>query len=95
MLLAKKHGMQSVLSQNHEKTLALLTLHKTQHCLFDDKNVRIYIRNNQMDYFIDNKGIAQLSHNKINECSIKKIDENEIMFLLKNGGKDNWDKDER
>lgn len=92
--LAVKGGMQELLPRNHTKVLALLNSHNNKCYQFDVENIRIYIREDNHEYFIDNKGIVLFKHKKNHKCSKNKIDENEIVKLLNEGNVDTWEKDE-
>ncbi|MEM0569372.1 hypothetical protein [Salmonella enterica] len=93
-MLAVKGGMQELLPRNHEKLLALLNPHKNKCHLFDGKNIRIYIREDNREYFIDNNGMMLFRNKRTYKCSKNKIDENEIVKLLNDGNVDTWEKDE-
>ncbi|MBA3112241.1 hypothetical protein CBX57_012795 [Salmonella enterica] len=93
-ILAAKNGMQELLSRNYGKVSSLLNPHKSNCYFFDDSNIRIYIRENNNEYFIDNKGIASFRYNETYECSRNKINENVITHLLNDGNVDLWGKDE-
>ncbi|EEL9994605.1 hypothetical protein XZ55_01980 [Salmonella enterica subsp. enterica serovar Enteritidis] len=92
--LAVKGGVQELLQRNHGKVLALLSPHGNKCYLFDDENIRIYIYEDNHEYFIDNKGVVLFKNKKNYKCSKNKINENEIVMLLNDGNVDTWEKDE-
>ncbi|EBM1271845.1 hypothetical protein DUG22_16610 [Salmonella enterica] len=92
--LAVKGWVQELLQRNHGKVLALLSPHGNKCYLFDDENIRIYIYEDNHEYFIDNKGVVLFKNKKNYKCSKNKINENEIVMLLNDGNVDTWEKDE-
>ncbi|EAM8675287.1 hypothetical protein BL252_17540 [Salmonella enterica] len=72
--LAVKGGGQELLQRNHGKVLALLSPHGNKCYLFDDENIRIYIYEDNHEYFIDNKGVCYSRITKpINAQKIKSM----------------------
>ncbi|HGB5550325.1 TPA: hypothetical protein ACIVSV_004429, partial [Salmonella enterica subsp. enterica serovar Wangata] len=72
--LAVKGGGQELLQRNHGKVLALLSPHGNKCYLFDDENIRIYIYEDNHEYFIDNKGVVLFKNKKpINAQKIKSM----------------------
>lgn len=70
--LAVKGGMQELLQRNHGKVLALLSPHRNKCYLFDNENIRIYIHEDNHEYFIDNKGMVLFKNKKTYKCSKNK-----------------------
>lgn len=88
--LAAKNGMQKTSLKNSEKISFILRNHKGNCNFFDKKNIRIYIKNDNHEYFIDNNGILAFKDKKKCRCSENKINENAIVNLLKEGNIDRW-----
>ncbi|MCE9883907.1 hypothetical protein [Obesumbacterium proteus] len=88
--LATKNGMQKTSLKNSEKISFILRNHKGNCNFFDKKNIRIYIKNDNHEYFIDNNGMLAFKDKKKCRCSENKINENSIVNLLNEGNIDRW-----
>lgn len=88
--LATKNGMQKTSLKNSEKISFILRNHKGNCNFFDKKNIRIYIKNDNHEYFIDNNGMLAFKDKKKCRCSENKINENATVNLLNEGNIDRW-----
>lgn len=88
--LASKNGMQKTSLKNSEKISLILRNQKGNCSFFDKKNIRIYIKNDNHEYFIDNNGMLTFKDKKKHRCSENKINEDAIVNLLNEGNIDRW-----
>ena len=92
--LALKGGMQEISSRNYDQVIKTLHSNSNKCHMFDSDNIRIYISDENHEYFIDNKGWVLFKNKKISTCSKNKIDEDAIVKLLNDGNIDVWKSEE-